>query len=549
MKTLVLRIYLSLVAVLLLFALLAGWLVKQHFDDEREQARRATAERVSGWAAVAADLLPPDRAPPEEQARALQELSSRLQVPMALDDAQGRRIATAAAFAAREAPWLARRLAEGLPPREGERAIERSRFRLTLPDGRSLLVWRGPLRPRFDAAPPQPAGPGADLGAGAGGRPHEPWLGPRGGWPFWPALGPAGGLVLLLALLFVAVAAAAWPVARRLTRRLETLQRGVVAFGEGQLQQRVAVEGRDEISSLALSFNRAAERVEALVVANRSLVANASHEIRSPLARLKLAVSMLQDLSPPSGGDRLSRSAGDALRDKLNREVHANIAELDALVDELLLASRLDASASTGTSRERLDLWALLDGEAQRARDEAAGLHGDPVAQARDPRTSSAASRDPSPDLSPAAASGAAGVWLDGPAPWPADRPRPLVLGDDRLLRRAIRNLLQNARRYGGARASVSIEADGATSPAWRIRVADQGPGVPAELRERIFEPFYRLPGHAEQQGGVGLGLSLVRQIAERHGGTARCLAGSGIAGSASPAGGAVFELRLPAAD
>jgi signal transduction histidine kinase len=70
--------------------------------------------------------------------------------------------------------------------------------------------------------------------------------------------------------------------------------------------------------------------------------------------------------------------------------------------------------------------------------------------------------------------------------------------------------------------------------------VADRGPGVPAEMRERIFEPFYRLPGHAEMAGGVGLGLSLVKQIAERHGGNVRCLPRDG--------GGSRFVLFLPAA-
>ena len=72
------------------------------------------------------------------------------------------------------------------------------------------------------------------------------------------------------------------------------------------------------------------------------------------------------------------------------------------------------------------------------------------------------------------------------------------------------------------------------------VHVCDRGPGVPAAARERIFEPFYRLPGHAEQAGGVGLGLSLVRQIAERHGGSVRCEARDG--------GGSCFVLDLPAA-
>jgi len=111
------------------------------------------------------------------------------------------------------------------------------------------------------------------------------------------------------------------------------------------------------------------------------------------------------------------------------------------------------------------------------------------------------------------------------------------VSGDERLLRRALRNLLENARRYGGSgiEAKLQVEPDRGHA---RILVCDRGPGVPEALRERIFEPFFRLPGHAEQAGGVGLGLSLVRQIAQRHGGTVDCAPRDG--------GGSCFTLRLP---
>ena len=109
------------------------------------------------------------------------------------------------------------------------------------------------------------------------------------------------------------------------------------------------------------------------------------------------------------------------------------------------------------------------------------------------------------------------------------------VSGDERLLRRALRNLLENARRYGGNEVSVLLERDGDRA---NVMICDRGPGVPETMRERIFEPFFRLPGHAEQAGGVGLGLSLVKQIAERHGGQVRCQARDG--------GGSCFLLALP---
>jgi signal transduction histidine kinase len=111
------------------------------------------------------------------------------------------------------------------------------------------------------------------------------------------------------------------------------------------------------------------------------------------------------------------------------------------------------------------------------------------------------------------------------------------VDGQERLLRRALRNLLDNARRYGGPEVELTLRP---VAGGYELAVADRGPGVPVELRERIFEPFYRLPGHAEMAGGVGLGLSLVKQIAERHGGSVSCLPRDG--------GGSRFVIFLPAA-
>ena len=130
-----------------------------------------------------------------------------------------------------------------------------------------------------------------------------------------------------------------------------------------------------------------------------------------------------------------------------------------------------------------------------------------------------------------------------------------LVQGHARLLRRVLRNRLENARRYGhnnsaeqgGAGVHVNDEADvrlhlalrASGGQSWAVvHVEDRGPGVPPELRERIFESFYRLPGASEKEGGVGLGLALVRSIAVRHGGSVRC--------EARPGGGARFVLELP---
>jgi signal transduction histidine kinase len=291
-----------------------------------------------------------------------------------------------------------------------------------------------------------------------------------------PAVAPnAPALAIVLVLLFVGVAAGAFPVVRRLTRRLEVLKRGVERFGEGQLGFRVDDGGRDEVAALAASFNQAAERIETLLRSHQTLLANASHELRSPLARLKMAFAMLDEVPP-------------AQRQRLELEIHTNIAELDALVEEVLLASRLDAGSAVGEKRP-LDLVGLLAEEAARA----------------------------DADFEPDAALGAA-----------------QVTAEDRLLRRALRNLIENGKRYGGPEVQVGLRR---APRGFEITVADRGPGVPADMRERIFEPFFRLPGHAEMAGGVGLGLSLVKQIAQRHGGTVRCEAREG--------GGSVFVLSL----
>jgi signal transduction histidine kinase len=288
-----------------------------------------------------------------------------------------------------------------------------------------------------------------------------------------PQWSPGVGLIVLLAVLFVAVALGAYPVVRSLTRRLESLQRGVERFGAGSLGQRVDESGRDEVAKVARSFNQAAERIETLVRSHQSLLANASHELRSPLARLKMALAML----PQAEG---------AQRDTLRREAESNIAELDALVEEVLLASRLDADAWT-LKREPVELLGLAAEEAARVDAQASG---EPLS----------------------------------------------VPGDERLLRRALRNLLENAHRYGAGAIDAIVERDGASV---KLRVCDRGPGVPEAFRERIFEAFFRLPGHAEREGGVGLGLSLVRQIAQRHGGDVRCEPREG--------GGSCFVLELPA--
>lgn len=265
------------------------------------------------------------------------------------------------------------------------------------------------------------------------------------------------GLFVMLGVIALVVAIGAYPVIRKLTARLERLEHSVQAWGTGELSTRVAVEGADEVARLASSFNDAAARIEALVTAQKSLLANASHELRSPLARIRMAAELMAEQAPPAIGAELRR----------------NVAELDQLIDELLLASRLDAGGLPAPVLEEVDLAGLVA-------EECAHVNAELDAQ-------------------------------------------PLVfLGEPKLLRRMVRNLLENASRYGvGSPIGVKLAAVNGTV---LLDVCDGGPGIPEAERERVFEPFYRIAGASEAAGGVGIGLALVRQVARRHGGDAQCL-------------------------
>jgi two-component system OmpR family sensor kinase len=300
------------------------------------------------------------------------------------------------------------------------------------------------------------------------------------------------GFAWLLGLVGLAVALGAYPIVRRLTQRLERLQRGVERWGQGDLSARLPVSGQDEVAFLAERFNAAAERVQTLMVSHKTLLANASHELRSPLARIRVGLELL---------------GNDPARASQRAEIARNIDELDQLIDEILMASRLDLRDANEVSAlgptEEVDLVGLAAEECART----------------------GADLDVAEGISPV-----------------------LVQGYPKLLRRLLRNLLENARRYGhraeagGAAEPARLGIDRITAPGGqalvRVSVEDHGPGVPPELRERIFEPFYRLPGASESVGGVGLGLSLVRSIALRHQGSVRC--------EDRPGGGARFVVELP---
>jgi signal transduction histidine kinase len=384
-------------ASLAVFALAAG-LLWHSFADH------GPAGRVQDFAAMLArNALPPAGASASEHQAALERLASDVDADVALFAADRTRLAS---------------VGKPLPPPGEDR-------------DRGGWIYRWGSRPVWAVRLPD-------------GRWLEARALHREGFPGYR-------IFLALGLLALAVGVGAYPVARRLTRRLERLQVAVESLGAGDLSTRVQAEGRDEIARLADSFNRAAGRIEELIGAHKSLLANASHELRTPIARIRMAVELMKQDADPK------RKAG----------LEQDIAELDALIDEILLASRLDAVK--GLEREEdVDLLALAAEES--ARYEGVELDGEPV----------------------------------------------LVRGDPRLLRRLVRNLLENAKRHGAP--PIRVRVAGA-SEGVELSVCDRGAGVRETDREKVFEPFFR----AGTGTGSGLGLALVRQIARRHGGEARC--------------------------
>lgn len=416
MRRLYLQIYAAFVVILIVFLLLMSmtwWLLRDRED------RLA----LDGLALLVSEVVPTQTASRGEIEAAINKLSNMFSARITLRGEDGALLAHAG---------------EALPaPQSDQKGSGVRHLRgigpvatLRLPDGRWVVATRD--------------------------HPHR-----RGGWLF--AIG----------LLAITIAVGAYPVVRRITRRLENLQQSVEALGAGALDARVRVEGKDEVANLASSFNRAAERIEKLVNSQRDMLASASHELRSPLTRIRMALELLERENRPD------------LREQLKKD----IAELDDLVGEILLATRLQAVDELERSAP-VELRSLLAEEASRS-----------------------------------------GATVSGEAV--------TAQGDARLLRRMIRNLLENAQRHSGGSEVEASVASGSDATIV-LRVEDRGPGIPQQERERIFEPFYRLEGSRETGDGFGLGLALVRQIANRHGGEVRCLP--------RPGGGTRFEVTLPAA-
>ncbi|MFD4259344.1 ATP-binding protein [Streptomyces sp. NPDC058534] len=280
-------------------------------------------------------------------------------------------------------------------------------------------------------------------------------------------------------VLLAVVGWVTWLVTRRALRPVEGIRREMAAITASEdLARRVPVPGtHDEVARLASTTNETLAALETSVERQRRFVADASHELRSPIASLRTQLEVAA--AHPELLD-LDGAVEDTVR-------------LQHLAADLLLLARLDAGERPADAR--VDLAAL-------AREEAGGRAGVSVRED---------------------AGVAGGVT---------------VAGSRGQLGRVLANLLDNAQRHARSAVEVSVRRDGDLAV---VGVADDGEGVPAADRERIFERFVRLDAaRSRDDGGAGLGLAIARDVAVRHGGT--------LTVHDAPAGGALFELRLPAA-
>lgn len=240
----------------------------------------------------------------------------------------------------------------------------------------------------------------------------------------------------------------------------------------------------DEVTQLARSFNTMSQRLGDAFLMQRSFSQNAAHEFRTPLAVLKTRIGLFRkkhDFAPQATEEFLSILEGEVDR-------------LSSMVDSLLKLTNLEQVPR----EDRIGLDELVHQAA-----------GDMAALTQEKHTSIVVSASPG-----------------------------TIIGSRELLRRALFNLVENAVKYGpeGGQVQLSASLEGETAI---ITVADQGPGIPQELRERVFEPFFRVDSaRSRQLGGTGLGLALVRAIAELHGGS--------VSVEEVPTGGTSFFLKIP---
>jgi two-component system sensor histidine kinase MprB len=299
--------------------------------------------------------------------------------------------------------------------------------------------------------------------------------------PTEKALGKLGFILTLFGLLgVVAAAVAGWAVARNGLRPVRNLSDAVERIARTERLDPIRVEGNDEVARLATAFNATLAALSASRDRQRRLVADAGHELRTPLTSLRTNLELLTQADARGGLPQESRA-------ELMEDVRFQIDELTTLIGDLTELARDEPAAA---QLEAVDLSEVVERALERVRRRATGLRFDVSVQ-----------------------------------PWH-------VAGEPTGLERAVTNLLDNAVKWSPAHGTVTVSLRDGT-----LYVADQGNGIAQEDLPHVFERFYRSTD-SRTMPGSGLGLSIVRAVAERHGG-AVC------AGNAED-GGAAFWFWIP---
>lgn len=307
------------------------------------------------------------------------------------------------------------------------------------------------------------------------------------GWLLMDTM-PTGGsqrraevLLLIAFYLFIGIVVLLW--VWPLSRALRQLEIAAQAFGMGDWSAQATVKAGSPVAPLANAFNQMANRISHLIRSNKELSHAISHELRTPLARMKFALTMAAEHPDPKTLQKHLASLGQ------------DVAEMDALVNELLQYASFDRQERQ-LNRQHGDVRALVNEKlTQLARSDARALQ----------------------------------LAFDCAVPEGYGN------CDFHLLERALQNLLQNARRYARQRIDVGFAVQDGQ---YCLTVDDDGPGVPADAREKIFDAFVRLDDRNQHGAGFGLGLAIVQRIAEWHGGR--------VSVTDSPLGGARFVLQWP---
>jgi signal transduction histidine kinase len=286
------------------------------------------------------------------------------------------------------------------------------------------------------------------------------------GFGAWPVV-----ISLLSGLAVVALGALL--TTRFLVRPLKELAQAATTLGKGDLRARTNLQRNDEIGDVGRAFDEMAERIQSLLSVEKELMANVAHELRTPLARIRVALEIAGE------GDQMAKHASLA-------EIAVDLAELETLVSDVLTATNLDLSQDSPSSRLPLRRHAIL-----------------PETLAREAELRFRA-RFPTRDIDVRACRGL-----------------PNISADPILMRRALDNLLENAQKYSPPSAGAIALDVSCTEHQLLFRVSDRGIGIPPADLPRVFSPFFRSErSRSRDAGGVGLGLTLVKQIVEAHAGS-----------------------------